>query len=58
MSNEVFLIMLQIIIQLNVMVNRGANRWRLTFEFDDFDLVKASTKKIAKESQNRNKNIL
>ena len=30
------------------MVNRGANRWQLTFEFDDFDFVKASTKRIAK----------
>ena len=30
------------------MVNRGANRWRLTFEFHDFDFVKASSKKITK----------
>ena len=28
------------------MVNRGVNRWQLAFEFDDFDFVKASTKKI------------
>ena len=30
------------------MVNRGANCLQLTFEFDDFDFVEASTKKIAK----------
>ena len=30
------------------MVNRWANRWQLTFEFDDFDFVKASTTKIEK----------
>ena len=30
------------------MVNRGPDRWLLTFEFDGFDFVKASTKKIAK----------
>ena len=23
------------------MVNRGVNRWRLVFEFDDFNFVKA-----------------
>ena len=48
MSNQVFLFLLQIIIEPNVMVNGGANRWRLTLEFDDFDLVKASSKEIAK----------
>ena len=30
------------------MVNRGVNHWRLAFEFDDFNFVKAPTKKIGK----------
>ena len=30
------------------MVNHGVNRWQLAFEFDEFNFVKASTKKIGK----------
>ena len=45
MSNEVFFF-LQIIIDRTVMVNRGVNRWQLTFQFDDFNFAKASAQKI------------
>ena len=47
MSNEVFLLFLQIIIQRNVTLHCGVNHCRLTFEYDDFYFVKASTKKLA-----------
>ena len=48
MSNGVFLFSLQKIISPNVAVNRGVNGWRLAFQFDDFNFVKVSTKKIGK----------
>ena len=55
MSNEVFLFYVQIIIRPNVTVNRGVNRWELTFEFENFNYAKVSTKKTDKQSKNRNK---
>ena len=40
-----FLFVLEIFISWKVTVNGGVIRGRLTFEFDYFDFVKATTKK-------------